>query len=325
MRPDRPPTLDVRLRSLEAADIPDVVALINAADAVDGADEGAGEAEFRAWVAQPTDAGNHFVALAPSGEIIGYGDVHHQAGDEGAWGWIVTDPAWRGRGVGSQIAACVREQAQRLGVLWIDYGVDIRLTQATAWMQHLGFEPVRTYTRWRRDAAGPLPPLAAPPGFAIRPFAPGQDDPAALDIFNISFADHRNANVVAAEAIAEGAARLDSDPEGIFVAERAEGGIAGVCWCHINRAENTRRRAHIGWINDLGVAPAFRRQGLGRALLTTGIGWLRAQGMDAIALWMDRANREARALYEDTGFQVDKSVTDYRHFLVGPRPPGAGA
>ena len=102
----------------------------------------------------------------------------------------------------------------------------------------------------------------------------------------------------------------------------AEGGIAGVCWCHINQAENARRRARIGWINDLGVAPAFRRQGLGRALLTTGIGWLRDQGMDAIALWMDRANRE-RALYEDTGFQVDKSVTDYRHFFVGPRSPSA--
>jgi mycothiol synthase len=324
MAPDPPPDPPVRLRPLEDSDIPAVVALISAADAVDCADEGASEEEFRAWVAQPTDAGNHFVALAPSGEIIGYGDVHHQAGDDGAWGWIVTHPAWRGRGVGSQIADCVREQAQRLGVLWIDYGVDMRLAQATAWMRRLGFEPVRTYTRWNRDAAAPAPPVV-PPRFTIRPFAPGLDDPTALDIFNISFADHRNANVVAAEAIAEGGARLDFDPQGLFVAESAEGGIAGVCWCHINRAENARRGARIGWINDLGVAPAYRRQGLGRALLYTGISWLREQDMESIALWMDRANRVARALYEDAGFSVDKSVTDYRHFLVGPRAPTPGA
>jgi mycothiol synthase len=319
MAPDPAPGVEARLRPLEDADIPAVVALINAADAVDGADEGAGEAEFRAWVAQPSDAGNHFVALASSGEIIGYGDVHHQAGDDGAWGWIVTHPAWRGRGVGAQIAACVREQAGRLGVLWIDYGVDARLTQATRWLQHLGFEPVRTYTRWRRDASAPLPSPAPPGGFAIRPFAAGRDEAAIRDILNISFADHRNAN-----AIAESMGLPGFDPEGVFLAESAGDGLAGICWCHINRAENTRRRERIGWINDLGVAPAHRRQGLGRALLYTGIGWLRDQGMDSIALWMDRANREARALYEDAGFQIDKSVTDYRHFLVGPRSPARG-
>src|SRR5690349_7171241 len=94
-------------------DIPAVVALINAADAVDGADEGTSAAEFCAWIDDTAGTPDHFVAVAPGGALAGYGDVHHRPGDEGAWGWVVVHPGWRRRGIGSRLAAQMVERAQR--------------------------------------------------------------------------------------------------------------------------------------------------------------------------------------------------------------------
>jgi hypothetical protein len=45
--------------------------------------------------------------------------------------------------------------------------------------------------------------------------------------------------------------------------------------------------------------------------------------MRTVDLWVDSGNREARSLYAATGFEVDKSVVDYRHFLRAGRPAGS--
>lgn len=314
------------IRLLLPDDIPAVVALINAGDAVDAADEATSEAEFRRWVGGPPAANNHAVAVTPTGVIVGYGDVHLPPGDGGARGWVVVDPLWRGRGIGTALVAWVRERARRMGGLWIDFAIDVRLTQANAWIAHLGYEPVRTYTR-RRLASDAVPAAAPlPSGLRLRAFQPAQDEAAVHAILNASFADHRNADVVTSEQMADNLGRPGFDPAGLLLAEApagdAVGGIVGLCWCYINPAEQRRRCEQTGWINDLGVDPAYRRNGLGRALLAHGSAWLRAQGVDCIELWVDSGNRAAVALYTGTGFRINKTVVDYRHFLYAPRPPG---
>ncbi|MDQ2810196.1 MAG: GNAT family N-acetyltransferase [Chloroflexota bacterium] len=327
--PADPPAADrgpAPLRLLTPDDIPAVVALINAGDAVDEADEATSATEFRLWVGEHLAAGTHAVAVSPAGAIVGYGDVHHPAGDDGARGWVVVDPAWRGRGIGTALVAWVRGRARRMGVRWIDFAIDVRLTQANTWIAHLGYEPVRTYTRLRlasdaTPAAGPLPP-----GLRLRTFQPAQDEAAVHGILNASFADHRNANVVTNAQMADNLRRPGFDPGGLLLAEATAGEVAGeivgLCWCYINPAEQRRRCEQTGWINDLGVDPAYRRNGLGRALLAHGITWLRDQGVDCIELWVDSGNRAAVALYTGTGFRVNKTVVDYRHFLYAPRPAG---
>ena len=324
-----PPAADrgpATLRLLTPADIPAVIALINAADAVDGADEATSAAEFRLWVGGQLTPGNHAVAVTAAGTIVGYGDVHHPADDEGARGWVVVDPTWRGHGIGTALVAWVRERARNMGVLWIDFAIDVRLIQANVWIAHLGYEPVRTYTRWRLASAAPLPAGPLPPGLRLRTFQPEQDEAAVHGILNASFADHRNANVVTNAQMTDNLRRPGFNPRGLLLAEETTGDhngwIVGLCWCYINPDEQRRRCEQTGWINDLGVDPAYRRNGLGRALLAHGIMWLRAQGVDCIELWVDSGNRAAVALYTDTGFRVNKTVVDYRHFLYTPRPAG---
>ena len=314
------------MRLLTPADIPAVVALINAADAVDEADEATSAAEFRLWVAGPAAAGNHAVAVTLAGAIVGYGDVHHPAGDDGARGWVVVDPAWRGRGIGTALVAWVRGRARRMGLLWIDFAIDVRLRQANAWIAHLGYEPVRTYTRLRLASDAALPAGALPPGLRLRTFQPAQDEAAVHGILNAAFADHRNANVVTSEQTADNLRRPSFDPAGLFLAEAvagaAAGQIVGLCWCYSNPDEQRRRCEQTGWISDLGIDPAYRRAGLGRALLAHGILWLRDQGADCVELWVESSNGAAVTLYTSVGFRVNKTVVDYRHFLYAARSGG---
>ncbi len=311
----------VQIRPMDLADIPAIVSLVNSADAVDCADEGTSEAELRAWVAGSAGAPNHFVATAPDGRIVGYSDVHHRPGDDGGWGWIVVLPAWRRQGLGARLGAQVEARARELGLLWLDFAVDARLAAARAWLDTLGLEPLRTYLRLSLDTGRPLLAPHWPPGFGVRTFRAGGDEAAVHRILHAHFADHHNVNEIPMEQLEQNLQQPWFDPRGLFLAESPSGEVVGLCWCAINPDENARRWAAIGWINDLGVARAYRRQGLGRALLLTGIAWLRAEGMASVELWVDGGNREARALYDALGFTVAKTLTDYRHYLYTPRRP----
>jgi ribosomal-protein-alanine N-acetyltransferase len=56
------------------------------------------------------------------------------------------------------------------------------------------------------------------------------------------------------------------------------------------------------WITDLVVDPAFRRQGLGRRLLSEAIGWSRARSQGRIFFEMQSKNHPAISLAQKMGF-----------------------
>lgn len=59
-------------------------------------------------------------------------------------------------------------------------------------------------------------------------------------------------------------------------------------------------------IDDLFVAKAFQRQGLGRKVLLWGINHIRKQGYDEITLHVAEWNQNAVKLYLETGFTIQK-------------------
>jgi GNAT superfamily N-acetyltransferase len=56
------------------------------------------------------------------------------------------------------------------------------------------------------------------------------------------------------------------------------------------------------WITDLVIDPAFRRQGLGRRLLSEAIGWARARGQGRLFFEMQSKNYGAIQLAQKLGF-----------------------
>jgi ribosomal protein S18 acetylase RimI-like enzyme len=62
------------------------------------------------------------------------------------------------------------------------------------------------------------------------------------------------------------------------------------------------RRGHEAWIGGMGVAPAYRRGGLGARTLTAALEAVAAEGVDAVWLEVLEGNTAAVALYERLGF-----------------------
>jgi len=85
----------------------------------------------------------------------------------------------------------------------------------------------------------------------------------------------------------------------VFVAE-LDGGIIGfVCvWGRVPPQEPDEPQADYAYVSDLVVLDAWRRRGIGRALLERAEAYARSLGMDAIGIGVMAGNQNARALYE---------------------------
>jgi ribosomal protein S18 acetylase RimI-like enzyme len=66
---------------------------------------------------------------------------------------------------------------------------------------------------------------------------------------------------------------------------------------------------HRGWINYLGVEPAHRQQGIGRALMVEAERLLRAEGCPKINLQVRASNTNAVEFYRRIGFAMDDVVS----------------
>ncbi len=74
----------------------------------------------------------------------------------------------------------------------------------------------------------------------------------------------------------------------------------------------------VGWIHSIGVRPAWRRRGLGEALLRHTFRELYRRGRGQIGLGVDAANpTDATRLYERVGMHVSSSFVYFEKALRG--------
>jgi len=88
--------------------------------------------------------------------------------------------------------------------------------------------------------------------------------------------------------------------------------IAGYSLC--------RYRMGIGWVGTLGVRRAWRKRGLGEALLLHSFGEFHKRGKDVIGLGVDAANPTgATRLYQKAGMKVAAEYVIYEKELRAGR------
>ena len=91
--------------------------------------------------------------------------------------------------------------------------------------------------------------------------------------------------------------------------------VHGFCLGWIARNPAVYALQRVGFISELGVLPAQRRRGVGRALVRRAAQWFRAQGLSEYQLSTAHWNDEARAFWEAVGGQP--LLVRYRFALPG--------
>ena len=94
-----------------------------------------------------------------------------------------------------------------------------------------------------------------------------------------------------------------NDPDAIILVAENEGAVVGYCYAGIEPLSWKELRDEAGFIHDLALDPAARRQGAGRALVDAAIDWFRGRGLARVMLWTSTQNLAARELFLGAGFR----------------------
>jgi mycothiol synthase len=313
----------VRAERLSPDDVADLLALTGAAGDADGAYPLSEHVILH--LRHGGEAPAVHLLARDGGELVGYAHVDTTDVVAGPSVELCVHPLHRRRGLGRALvlaamaAAAERDPAGRLR-LWA-HGDH---PSANALALSLGFVRGRVLWQMRRSLFAPVPAPELPGGVDLRPFRPGRDEAAWLDLNARAFARHPDQGRWTAEDLRVRLTESWFDPAGFLLAERiADGALLGFHWTKVHgalrhstvsasrvRASPARAPADaqehehdpIGEVYILGVDPGAQRTGLGRALTLAGLRHLRDRGLDQVMLYVEESNPTAIALYQRLGF-----------------------
>lgn len=226
--------------------------------------------------------------------------------------WILeyaVDPEARGPGdeVGEDLARAAVQHIAAAGggpmQLWLNQPrpADERVAKAA------GLVATRALYQFRRALPVGAGPKAGGGRQAVRtasittrPFRPGEDEPAWLEVNNRAFSGHPEQGSWDLATVAGREAEPWFDPNG-FLLHEIDGQLAGFCWTKVHDEEDPVQ----GEIYVIAVDPDFGARGLGRSLVLAGLDYLSGLGITVGMLYTDASNIGAVKLYVDLGFEVD--------------------
>ena len=272
------------------------------------------------------DPRRDYIFAEVEGQTVAYSKVDGRLNNRGEriyWQWGYVLPEWRRKRVGQAMLmyteARAREHAQAhpfYGPCFLHgVGEDTALGKIALWERN-NYTPARYYFFMRRGSYEDLPDVSLPPGFELRPAAPDH----MRAIWDVKEECFRESWAYSAKTESDYMTWVNEpaqDPSlWQIVWDMVAAEIAGVSINSIFDEDNRIFGFKRGWINSLGVRPRYRRLGLARAMLVSGMKVLREHGMTEVALGVDAENPTgALRLYESVGFKVQNRDTVYRKAL----------
>ncbi|HVL94140.1 MAG TPA: mycothiol synthase [Acidimicrobiales bacterium] len=233
---------------------------------------------------------------------VGYAQV-----TRGAASWaleFVVDPHHRdqecdiGQDLVAAALAVVAEEGGGHVHLWVPKPTAEHDQIAAATGLHRGRDLLQLRRRLPLDDDAPL--------LATRPFEPGRDEAAWLEVNNRAFANHPEQGGWDLDTLCRREAEPWFDPDGFLLHER-DGRLAGFCWTKVH----TDHEPPLGEVYVVAVDPDFAGRGLGRRLTVAGLAHLAGRGLSTAMLYVDAGNVAARRLYDRLGFHVDHTDRAY--------------
>ena len=257
------------------------------------------------------------ILLFDGSELAGYGHLDPTDPVEGPAGEMVIDPAHRRRGLGRALGSALAAEAGPRLRLWAHGELPAAARLAAA----AGLHRSRALWQMRRSLQTRIGRPQLAPGITVRTFVIGQDEDAWLTLNHRAFARHPEQGAWTREDLDLREREPWFDRDGFFLAER-DGRLAGFHWTKIHGGHPGEPGEHghepIGEVYVVGVDPAERGTGLGRALTLVGLRYLRGRGLAQVMLYVDETNSAAIGLYESLGFtHWDTDVMYSRTALAG--------
>jgi len=228
-------------------------------------------------------------------------------------------PQFKGLGIATAMMKLVEERARKeIPLAAADARVYVRSTLDTHDAdgrnvhESIGFLPVRY--DWRMEITLDAAPTVGqlPAGIELRPFEKGVHDVAVWQAQNEAWRDHWGSHDVSFEDWKRD--RFD-DPE-------FDPSLWQIAWDgdEVAGFSLNRMRMGIGWIRTLGVRRAWRKRGLGLALLQHSFAEFYKRGKPVIGLGVDAQNPTgATRLYQRAGMHVASEFVTYEKELRAGR------
>lgn len=226
--------------------------------------------------------------VSEDGDLVGYAQL--ELGTEWSAGQLVVSPSHRRQGVGTQLLRRLIMESPTPLRVWAMGDTPAARALATG----LGMVRRRELLIMERRLDDELPEPQIPPGVQIRTFVPGQDEQEWLRVNAAAFASHPEQALIDLDDLNDRMAESWFDARGFFVATK-EGSMIGFHW-------TKQHQDQLGEVYVLGIAPWAARQGLGKALLLTGLRWLQQQGNSRVKLYVESDHQAAIELYLTYGF-----------------------
>jgi mycothiol synthase len=210
-------------------------------------------------------------------------------------------PQARGSGIEAQVLAWAIEEAQgqasrrgRTFSLWRrchEYE-----TKRRTLLEGAGFSPLPAQDlRLVRSLDTPLLLFHLPAGFLLRTGVHGEESEQYQELHRAVF-----------DGISMGLDYHHSpayEPDLDLIAVDAAGTFVAFCLCELTEVADGRGEYTVGEIGVIGTRPMHQRQGLGRALLLTGLHRLKQRGATSVYLETEQAETPALRLFTSLGFQ----------------------
>jgi mycothiol synthase len=245
--------------------------------------------------------------------VVGYGVVRERGELWRVEGYVHPDTL--GRGLGKRIATELEEDARRHGARRVQNGVLEADDAARRLLESLGYDAVRVFRELRIELEARPPAPEWPDGLRVVPFDPEHDARAFHAANEEAFADHWDHTPHGFESWAK--RHLESerfDPTLWCVVRAGEEIVAGsIC---------TGDTYGGGFVHSLFTRRAWRRQGVGAALLRDSFRRFWERGEHRVGLGVDAASDTgAFRLYERAGMAPALGWVMYEKQL-GDAAPG---
>jgi mycothiol synthase len=322
--PYAPAIPGLRLRRLERpADDAVIADLVNAGNAADGIKHRLQADQVATWLDHPSrmDPAEDLLIAEVAGTPVAYAEGGWEQDNDGGrnyatWGQV--HPDWRRRGLGTALLRWVEER-QRSVAAAHPPEVERRLESwaheneagRIALLEQHGYRIARYDYEMERPSLDEIPALPLPEGVELRP-AREEHLRRIWETEVEVFRDHWG-SVDDTEASFE---RKRTDPRrdmSLWVVAWQGDEIVGQVLNRIDPEANAELGLKRGWVNSVGVRRAWRRQGIGRALVAESLRLLRDAGMKTAGLGVDAENETgALGIYESVGFAVAATERVYR-------------